>query len=84
MDYTTPSSGQIASRLTHLVTQYDQKQAGKRFYNPNALALYLGSIQDNVVPALASGQPLADALEAGFNDRVLSFLQRELKREGYL
>lgn len=49
---TTPSANQqlvlnqLRNSLAHIVTEYDRKEAAKRFYNPYALAQYLGAIQE--------------------------------------
>lgn len=68
----------VKQRLVHIVTEWDRKQSTKRFYNPHALGLYIQSINNNVIPALDAGKSLKDALEAGFEDRLLDFLKKGL------
>lgn len=65
----------LGQQLAHHVTQYDIKQSARRHYNPHALALYLRAA-DRAAAMVADGTPLADALAACFNDRLLAFLQR--------
>lgn len=65
----------LQQQLAHHVTQWDLKQSRARYYNPHALALYLGAA-DRAAAMVADGLPLADALAHCFNDRLLAFLQR--------
>lgn len=66
----------VDQRLVHLVTEWDRKQSEKKFYNHNALAIYIQSIHVNVIPALDSGKSISEALECGFNDRLLDFMKK--------
>lgn len=65
----------LQQQLAHYVTQYDIRRSRARYYNPHALALYLGAA-DRAAAMVADGLPLADALAHCFNDRLLAFLQR--------
>ena len=67
----------IDQQLAHWVTQWDIKQSARRFYNPNALAIYLKAA-DRAAEMVANGAPLSDALAACFNDRLLAYLQRRM------
>jgi len=67
----------LQQQLAHHVTQYDIMQSRRRFYNPHALALYLGAV-DRAAAMVADGMPLDDALARCFNDRLLAFLQRRM------
>jgi hypothetical protein len=67
----------LQQQLAHHVTQWDVRQARRRFYNPHALALYIKAA-DRAADMVADGLPLADALAYCFNDRLLAFLQRRM------
>lgn len=54
------------TRLVMALTEYDRKQANRRGHNPNALALYFQSVQENVMPALAKGASKGKAIAEGF------------------
>lgn len=36
----------LRATLAHIVTKYDRVQAAKRYSNPNALAMYLGAVDE--------------------------------------
>jgi hypothetical protein len=61
---------ELVQFLRHAATRYDRAQAGKKGYNPHALGLYFGRIEGEVMPALAAGVSLEDALTDAFNDRL--------------
>lgn len=67
----------IHAQIDHWATQWDLKQSSRKFYNPNALALYLKAA-DRAAEMVTNGAPLSDALAACFNDRLLAFLQRRM------
>jgi len=71
------SSLSLSQQLAHLVTQYDIRQARRRYHNPHALALYLKAA-DRAASLVADGLPLSEALALCFNDRLLASLQRSL------
>ena len=71
-------------RITHWLTRYDMKQSRTKYYNFHALALYLKSLQENVLPALEAGEALIPALETGFEGRLLAFVAKGLKQDGIL
>jgi hypothetical protein len=70
---------ELDSFLGHAVTRWDRMQAAKAarskrgYYNPNALAIYLGRVEETV-DAVRRGLGVEAALQAGFNDRLLAFL----------
>lgn len=61
--------GTIKSALDHAATQYDIRQSRGRYYNPNALAIYLRRI-DDVVRDIRKGATPRDAIMRGFSDRL--------------
>jgi hypothetical protein len=60
------------------VTEWDRKQAAKKFYNHYALAQYCGAI-DGVMTAIDGGRPIPLALSDCFCGSMLRFLARKLK-----
>lgn len=72
------TSAEIKLKLESAVTEWDIKQSGKRGYNPNALYIMLKSIDDNVMPFIESGKDLKTALSNGFQDRILTFLEKKM------
>lgn len=68
----------LFSKLAHAVTRWDRMQAGKRGYNPNALAIYLGRV-DDVARNVANGMDLTAAIDREFNDRLRDYLIRKVK-----
>lgn len=74
------AAGDAHAALAHAVTRYDREQearaSGKgRYYNPNALGLYLGRVED-VAKAMKSGVPHADAINANFNGALANRLHK--------
>lgn len=67
------------SALAHAVTEHDRAEQAKAarpkygYYNPYALAQYLGRVND-VEADINAGLPPRDALLAGFNGRLLDKL----------
>jgi len=57
-------------KLIHALTEYDRKQSMRRGYNPHALAIYFGAL-DEAENAVNRGQSWWLALTERFNDRVL-------------
>lgn len=69
-------------RLAHYVTEYDRKQAKKRYYNPYALPQYLGRAQE--VAKRADSMGALAAIQSGFTGPLEAFLIRNLTKEGLL
>lgn len=67
----------LYTKLAHAVTRWDRMQAQKRGYNPNALAIYLGRV-DDVARSVADGMDLTAAIDREFNDRLRDYLIREV------
>jgi hypothetical protein len=65
----------MRAKLLHAVTEYDRRQALRRSYNRNALALYLGAVSD-AMTAVEAGAPVRGALVAHFNGRLLDAVLR--------
>jgi hypothetical protein len=61
---------EIHMQLLHAVTEHDRKQAGNRFHNPYALALYCAALE-RVDDKLKAGADLESTLYQEFNDRLL-------------
>lgn len=60
-------------KLVSAATQYDARQSRTRFYNPNALGIYLGRI-DEVCRDIEAGMNPRTAIMCGFNDRLLTVM----------
>lgn len=62
-------------RLAHVITEFDRRQANRRGYNPNALGIMLGAL-DEAFEDVASGKQgsICDHLRNHFNDRILDKL----------
>ena len=65
----------LRTKLAHTVTTHDIKESKKKGYNPNALALYIGRV-DDVCNDVAAGASLGRALYDNFNDRLLTTLEK--------
>ena len=65
--------GSIQSALIHAATQYDIKEARKKYHNIYALPQYFARI-DEILKDIEAGTPPRDALAAGFDGRMLSTL----------
>ena len=65
--------GSIRSALIHAATQYDIKEARKKYHNIYALAQYSERI-DEILEDIEAGIPPRDALSAGFEGRLLNAL----------
>ena len=65
-------------KLIHLLTRWDEKQSKTKHYNPYALGIYFQAA-DEVVAMMESGKPLCVALAKCFNDRLLTFLEKNLQ-----
>jgi hypothetical protein len=72
---------EVRTRLVAAATTFDRRASGRRGYNPNALGLYLGRI-DEVVAEVAAGKPLREAVVHGFNDRLREALLRAVGEPG--
>lgn len=72
----------LRDSLTHAVTRHDRAQARGRYYNPNALGLYLARV-DEVVADYRRGMTVQAAVEAGFSDRLLDRILLHMQREGW-
>lgn len=60
----------IKDKLISALTQYDEKQSKRKFYNPHALGIYFQRV-DEVMADIERGATVRQALLAGFNDRLL-------------
>lgn len=60
----------IKDKLISALTQYDQRQSTRKFYNPHALGIYFERV-DDVMRDIERGATPRQALLAGFNDRLL-------------
>ena len=56
-------------RLDSIVTKHDIAASKRRGYNPSALGIYLERV-GRVVDLVKKGTPLAEAIDANFNDRL--------------
>lgn len=65
----------LRATLNHAVTRYDRRRAGRKGYNPNALGIYLGRV-DEVVRRVTAGADLAATLDDCFNDRLLDVIRK--------
>lgn len=64
-------------RLIDAVTEWDRKESTKRGYNFYAFPQYLNAVE-SVTERVWEGLSVSDALEAHFNDRLLSFLKKRV------
>ena len=64
-------------KLQTAITEYDRRQSRGRRYNPNALGLMLGALQD-AERDVERGASLARALYDNFQDTLLSALERSV------
>jgi len=60
----------IHAAIMHAITAYDQRQARGKYYNPNALGLYCGAMND-AFAAVQGGTALRAALVRHFTGRLL-------------
>lgn len=60
----------IRAKLVHAVTEFDRKASTRRGFNPYALGIYLGRV-DDVIADINKGATPRKALCAGFSDRLL-------------
>lgn len=68
----------VHQKLIHAVTTWDRKQAAKKgWHNPNALAIYLGRVEQ-VAAQIESGADPVAAITGGFNDRLRDHLLKAI------
>ena len=60
--------------------EYDKKQSKKKFYNRNALGIYMRAMQEEVDPALENND-WKIALEEGFNGALLNFVIKFVEKK---
>lgn len=72
----------LARTLTSAVTRYDRSQERKRHYNPYALAIYLGRV-DDIMDDIRKGADPRARIESGFNDRLRDYVLRFVKEAGF-
>jgi hypothetical protein len=60
-------------RLVNAITEYDKRQADKKFYNPYALGLYFKALA-RLEKYLAAGYDLRVSLLNTFNGRLLDLM----------
>jgi hypothetical protein len=70
--YTLYIMTNLHAKLSNVVTEYDRKQSGKRGYNPYALSMYLGAVNDACNEIETTGKPASKVLRGYFNDRLLT------------
>jgi hypothetical protein len=63
----------LRDKLISLLTQFDEKQSKKRFYNRNALAIYFEQLDRIVLDIELGAEPRA-AIVAGFNGYLCDFI----------
>jgi hypothetical protein len=63
----------LKQALAHAVTRYDRKQEKRKNYNPYALGIYLGRV-DDIVAHVKGGAPVEIAIRREFNDRLADFV----------
>lgn len=63
-------------KLDMAITEYDRRESTKAHYNPNGLGLMFKRLQEYVIPEMAAGSTLAQALYDNFNDRLLTALEK--------
>lgn len=61
---------QVHTLVIHMLTQYDRKQAGKRNYNPYALAHYCRAAQE-IEQDMHDGLPMRKAIVGHLCGRLL-------------
>lgn len=71
-------------RITHALTAYDQRQSGRRDYNPHALALYFEALTraENEAAESKAGKwsdRFKAALANNFHDRVRTIVLHAMK-----
>ena len=64
------NTAELRARLVNGLTTYDRRQSRQRHYNPHALALYVGRI-DDVLADVEAGAAVEAALRAAFCGAVL-------------
>ena len=64
-------------KLVNAVTEYDRRQAKKKFYNIHALAMYIGKIQD-IEENLNKGMTIENALKQSFCGQLLRFIAKRI------
>ena len=68
------------NKLSSALIQYDEKERKKKYYNKNAIALYLQAL-DRAVDDVAAGHTIRRALCLNFNGRLLDILLKAIGEE---
>ena len=82
------SAGSAGADLNHAVTRYDRAQEAKAaknrraYYNPNALAIYLGRVQE-IAERVERGADLGVEIEHGLNDRLRDYVIKYMRDRGH-
>lgn len=80
------ANGDTHGAMAHVVTAYDREQMGRssgkgRYYNPNALGLYLGAVE-RAAGEIKGGASHGDAINNNFNGPLANRLHKALKTGG--
>jgi hypothetical protein len=79
--YQALASKDLRDTLIHLVTEWDKKQAKTKSYNRYALAQYIEAVE-KVMKGVKKGIDLEASLQAVFQDRMLDFITKGVKKSG--
>lgn len=71
------SPDDVISKLKRAATEYDSKQARKKFYNPYALGQYFERI-DEIGNDIRGGASIRSAIVAGFSGPLLNAMLRSV------
>ena len=72
----------IKDQLISAATDWDRKQAKKKYYNPNGLGIMFQMV-DLVCQDIEQGTPKRQAIMKGFNDRLLSHMLKSVGEKDY-
>lgn len=71
------SNDLLFTRLLNALTDYDRKQSTKKYYNPNALGIYMGAFGE-VKAEIEKGTDPLKAIHNNFCDRLEAALVKAL------
>ena len=67
----------IKFRLVSALTQWDEKESKKKFYNWNALGIYMQRA-DDIILDIQMGADVRAAIVAGLTGRIVDFVLKKL------
>ena len=71
------ANARLRIQLLNIVTEYDRKQARKKYYSMYALAHYCRAVE-SVMAHVNSGESIEDSLPVGFCGSLLSHIAKKL------